>query len=48
MIVVGCVDRERTWSSPCRSLRSHMRRASAPVTPEAGEVDVSLLCPVIG
>ena len=48
MIVVGYVGRGRRWSTPCRSPRFGTRRALAPVTPEAGEVDLSLLRPVRG
>ena len=47
MIIIECVGRERPWSSPCRSPRSRTRRASAPITPEVGEVVVSLLRPEI-
>ena len=46
MIIVGCVDRGRTCSSPCRLTRSRTRRASTPVTPGAGEV-VLLVCPIL-
>ena len=38
----------RPWSSLCRSSCSRTRRASAPVTSEAGEVVLSLLRPMIG
>ena len=48
LIVIGCVGRERPLSSLCRSSRSRTCRASAPITPEAGEVVLSLLRPVIG
>ena len=43
MIIVGCVSHGRPWSSPCRSSRSRMRRASTLVTPGAGEVVLCLL-----
>ena len=48
MIVVVCVSHGRPLSSLCRSSSSHTRCASAPVTPKAGEVILSLLHPVIG
>ena len=48
MIVIRCVDRGRPWSSPCRSPRSRTRRASTLVNPGAGDVVLSLLCPIRG
>ena len=48
MIVVGCVGREWPWSFAGRLPRSRTRHASAPVTPEVGEVVVSQLRPAIG